>query len=450
MEKDESQVNAKIWVTLTCDGSGFPIAYHFQEEGGKVYTGQVMDKRELKNGDKEEPKDMKQRIKQYNGLLKKHPAKKLVEALKKVKNKDDYFIYADRNNLWFYATELRKAGFRNGIFPTKEDFDMEKEREIAMQFVEKHYPDVQIIPHQKVKTVEEAKAVVEAAETPLVVQSEGDYVFTVVGPDDVEQSKKVILATLDSHAAEYAKGEIIIKEKLVAPVEITPQMVFWNGEPVYTSIDIETKNIGDGENNGPQVGCGTNLIIQTKLDDLINDIAFPPKVYELAKKHVGLFIWDISLYFTDEGIYFGEFCSNRFGYDSLMTEMTMAHGPSEYFTKIMNKENPIEHFKYGTAVRMFNLKVKEDQAMEVDNYKPVWVYDCYFKDGQMQTVGEDWDLAVITGRGNSVQEAIENVYNNCRFFTFKEKYYRTKSDFESEYPTSIMDRFNKVNGTLFD
>lgn len=449
MPDDFNTSTIKTWICLTIDGTGLPVAYHLQQEGKEVIVGQIQDKSEIEPGDTEDPEDKEKRLSQYDGLLKKYPADKLVKALRKVKNKDDYFIYCDRNNVFPYAEKLLKYGFTKGIFPTKKDYDMEKEREEAMEFVEEHYTDVGIIPHQKVKTVEEAKAIVEEADTPLVVQSEGDHVFTVVGPDDPEKSKVMILSVLDKHAAEYAKGEIIIKEKLVAPVEITPQIVFWNGEPVYTSIDIETKNVGNGENNGNQVGCGSNLIIRTELDDPINDIAFPPKVYELAKEHTGLFIWDISLYFTDRGIFFGEFCSNRFGYDALQTEMTMAHGPSEYFEKIMLGENPIEHFKFGAAVRMFNLKSKEDHEIVYDNWKPIWVYDVKMKDGKMVTIGEDWDLAVVTGRGNSVLEAVENCYNNCERLTFKEKYYRTKDDFLADYPTSIMRRYNETKDIYY-
>jgi len=453
--RTESQVpenQIKTWITLTVDGSGMPIAHHLQQEGKNVVVGQVQDKTELEPDAKEPPEDKKQRLQQFDGILTKYPADRLVKALKRVKNKDEYYIYCDRNNVWPYAEELLKAGFKNGTFPTKKDFDMEKEREQAMDFVEEHYPDVQIIPHQKVKTVEEARQIVEEAETPLVIQSEGDYVSTVVGPDDVEQSKQVILSTLDKHEKEYAKGEIIIKEKLVAPVEITPQIVFWNGEPVYTSIDIETKNVGDGENNGPQVGCGTNLIIHTELDDPINEIAFPEKVYELAKEHTGLFIWDISLYFTEDGIYFGEFCSNRFGYDALMTEMTMGHGPSEYFGKIMEGVDPIDHFKFGTAVRAFNLKVKDGHEVmyEPEHWKPIWVYDAKMKDGKMVTIGEDWDLAVITGRGQTIEEAVENVYRNYDWLIFKEKYCRTMDDFLDDYPTSIMRRYNETAGIYYD
>lgn len=448
MDKKYNQI--KTWITLTADGSGFPVAQHLQLEGKEVIVGQVQDKSELKTGEKEEPEDKKKRLTSFEGIVKKYPADKLVKALKKVKNKDDYYIYCDRNNLWFYAEQLVKAGFKNGIFPTKADFDLEKEREQAMSFVEDHYTDIQIIPFQKVSTVEEARTLVEEAETPLVIQSEGDFVNTVVGPDDVEQSRQVILATLDKHEKEYARGEIILKQKLVAPVEITPQIVFWNGEVVYTSLDIETKNVGDGENNGPQVGCGTNLIIRTELKDYINEIAFPPKVYEMAKEHKGLFIFDISIYVTEEGMFFGEFCSNRFGYDALFTEITMAHGPSEYFEKIMLGENPIEHFKYGIAVRAFNVKLKDEQEIQYDNWKPIWLYDAKMKDDKIVTVGEDWDLAVVTGRGNSILEAVENGYNNYNRLVFKEKYCRTKEDFLADYPTSIMRRYRSTRGIYFE
>lgn len=440
----------KTWVTLTFDASGMAIAHHLLEEGKNSLIGQVQDKSELKKEDDEKPKDKEKRLKIFDGMVKKYPAAKLVKALKKVTNKDEYFIYCDRNDLWPYAEQLVKAGFTKGIFPSQKDFEMEKEREEAMNFVEEHYPDVQIIPHEKYATVEEARAAVEEAEVPLVIQSEGDFVATIVAPDDIEQSKATILAALDKHNAEYSKGEIILKEKLIQPVEITPQIVFWDGKPIYTSIDIETKNVGDSENNGNQVGCGTNLMIQTKMEDEINRIAFPEKVYELAREHKGLFIWDISLYFTENGIYFGEFCSNRFGYDALQTEMTMAHGPSEYFGKIMEGVNPIEHFKFGVAVRAFNLKEAEEQEIQYENWKPIWLYDAIKKDDKIVSAGECWDLAVVTGRGQTIEEAVDNAYDNYGGLVFKEKYCRSKEDFLADYPTSIIRRYKATAGTYYD
>lgn len=436
----------KTWVVLSQGWDGMPIAYHLDCEGKKVFLGQVQDKEELKiEGDEEEAKEKEQRLSQYDGVVKKYPAKKLVQALKSIKNKEDYFIFCDQNSLFHYAELLLKAGFTKGIFPTKEDYEFEKGREGAMKFVEEHYPDVKIIPHQKYDTVEEARKAVEESEVPLVIQSEGDSVPTIVGDDDVEQSKSLILSALDKHEKDYSGSKIILKEKLIRPIEITPQIVFWNGEPVFTDVDIETKNIGDGENNGNQVGCGTNLIVRTDLDDPINEIAFPKKVYEMAKEHTGIFVWDISLYLTEDGIFFGEFCSNRFGYDALMTEMCMSHGPSEYFEKIMAKQNPLSHFKYGTAVRVFNLNRSDEQEVQFTNWKPVWLYEIRKEEDRFLSVGNCWDLGVVTGRGNSVIESVENCYNNLKGLTFKEKYTRTKEDFLADYPTSIMHRFNETN-----
>lgn len=448
MNEENSKI--KTWVTLSNGWDGLPIAYHIQMEGGESLVGQVQNKKELKNGDNdEEAEDKKERLSQYDGMVKKYPAEQLVKALKKVKNKDEYFIFCDQNSLWVYAEQLLKAGFTKGLFPTKADYDFEKGREEAMQFVKENYPGVKIINYEKYSTVEEAKAAVEASEVPLVIQSEGDYVSTIVGEDDVEKSKITILASLDKHEKDYAKGEIIIKEKLVKPVEITPQIVFWNGVPVFTDIDIETKNIGDGENNGNQVGCGTNLVIRTEISDEINNIAFPPKVYEMAKGRKGIFVWDISLYFTDNGIYFGEFCSNRMGYDALMTECAMSGGVIPHFEGIMEGVSPLL-YNFGTAVRIFNLNRTKEQ--EITDGKPdtSWLYEVKMKDDKLMSVGDCWDLGVVTGVGDTVEEAVDDVYENYKELTFKEKYSRSKEDFLSDYPTSIVHRYKAVNGTYFN
>lgn len=439
----------KQWVTLSAGWDGLPIAYHLKMEGGKSYLGQVQSFDELKiDKEKEDPEDTGQRLSQYDGMIRKETAKKLVAALKKVTNKDEVFIFCDQNQLWFYAEQLLKAGFTKGLFPTEQDFNFEKGREEAMEFVEEHYPEVMIIPHEKYSTVEEARQAVQESDVPLVIQSEGDYVATICPVDDVEQNHLEIIAALEKHEKEYAKGEIILKEKLVKPVEITPQMVFWNGEPVFTDLDIETKNIGDGENNGNQVGCGTNLIIRTDMDDEINRIAFPPKVYEMAKQHKGLFVWDISLYFTDSGIYFGEFCSNRFGYDSLMTECAMSGGVIPYFTSIMNGKNPLKS-GFGAAVRIFNLNRTKEQEINVDNEENTWLYEVTKKEDKLESVGDCWDLGVITGVGSTPEEAADDAYQNVSSLTFKEKYTRTKEDFLADYPTSIMRRYNETKGIYY-
>lgn len=438
--------NKKLkYVLFTSEGTGFPIAHHLQQEGYEVIVGQAETFKELGvDSTPEEDKKLTDSQSLFSGILRKYTAKELLRALIKVKNKDEYFIICDLNSLYFYAESLLRAGFTKGILPTKEDYDFEKGREQAMEFVQKNYPEIKIIPFKKFKTVEEAKKEVEQSQVPMVIQSEGDFVPTICPVDDVEMNKGEILSALEKYAGDYAKGEIIIKEKLVKPVEITPQIVFWNGQPVFTDIDIETKNIGDGENNGNQVGCGTNLIIKTEMSDKINKIAFPPVVYEMAKKHKGIFVWDISLYFTDKGIFFGEFCSNRFGYDAVLTEMCMSGGAGKFFEAIQNVTNPLKS-TFGAAVRVFNLNKQKDSEINVGNDEYTWLYEAKMNEGKMVTLGVFWDLAVITEEGNTIDEAVEKMYEVLPTLSFKEKYTRTKQDFMADYPTSIINRFNAIN-----
>lgn len=442
----------KKFIVLSSGWDGMPIAYHLQQEGFDVTVGQVQDKSELKNGDeKEEADDKSERLSQYNGMVKKLPARKLVDALKKVSNKDEYFIFCDQNSLWSYSEELLKAGFKNGLFPTKKDFDFEKSREAAMSFVDANYPGVKIIPFEEFSKVDDAKKFLEATPGVYVLQSKGDFVSTIVPTsDDSELATTQILNQMEKNKADYDKGGLILKTKLINPVEVTPQIVFYNGVPVFTDVDIETKNIGDGNNNGNQVGCGSNLIIATEMKEKINKIAFPPIVYQMAKEHTGLFVWDISLYIMKDGVYFGEFCSNRLGYDASMTEMCMSGGAGAYFNGIMEAKNPLKH-KFGTAVRVFNLNRSKDVKIAFEGIEEyTWLYEAKKEELDIVSVGDCWDLGVITASGDTIESAIDKLYIYKDKFVFKEAYSRTKADFKEIYPTSIMQRYNSINHKLIE
>lgn len=426
---------------------GMPIAYHLQQEGYSVTVGQIQDKSELKNGDdKEEAGDKKERLSQYEGMVKKVPARELIKALIKVKNKDDYFIFFDQNNLWYYASILLKAGFTNGLFPTKEDYNFEKDRELAMDFVKKNYKGIEIIPFQEFKTVDETISYLESTPGVYVIQSQGDFVSTYVPQtDDEEVAKTQTIGQIEKYRSEYEKGGLIAKTKLINPVEITPQIVFYNGEEVFTDLDIETKNIGTGENNGSQVGCGSNLVISTDENDKINKISFPSAVYEMAQTHTGMFVWDISLYIFKGKLYFGEFCPNRLGYDASMTEMDMAGGAAKYFISIMNGKNPLKN-KFGVGIRMFNLDKKSDNKIGIEGIEDnTWLYEAKSVNGEIMSTGSCWDLGVITNSDNSLDKAIEGLYEIKDKFSFKEVYCRTQDDFIADYNTSIIHRYKAIN-----
>lgn len=437
------------YIIISLGWDGLPIAYKLKQEGCEVMVGQVQSKTELGEEEDETPEQAEYRLKQYDGMLDKMPARKLVDALKDVKDKEKYFIFCDQNNLYPYAQELLDAGFTKGLFPLEEDFEFEKDREKAMQFVSEAYPQVQIIPFEEFENVDMAVNFLKKSNKVYVIQSKGDHVGTMVPlTDDIDAEREQMITQLTSHREDYEKDGIILKEKLIRPIEITPQMVFYNGQMVFSDLDIETKNIGDGENNGNQVGCGSNLVVRTQFEDKINEIAFPKAVQEMAMVRTGIFVFDISLYLTKDGIFFGEFCPNRFGYDSLMTEITMAGGAKDFFTKIITGENPLKK-NFGAAVRLFNLNRQEDKDVIVEDDENVYLYEVYMKDKKILSTGYCWDLGVATGAGDNVYEAVDQVYSTVKGISFKELYTKSKNDFLDVYPTSILFRLHNTQGDLY-
>jgi len=132
-----------------------------------------------------------------------------------------------------------------------------------------------------------------------------------------------------------------------------------------------------------------------------------------------------------------------------MTECAMSGGVLPYFKAIVTRQNPLQS-NFGTAVRVFNLNRTKDQNITIGDDKNTWLYEVK-KDGeQLTSVGDCWDLGVITGKGETVEEAIEDVYKNYNTLTFKEKYVRTKADFLADYPTSIVHRYKVTNHKYFE
>lgn len=442
-------MNDLTYIVLSMGWDGFPIAYKLQQEGCQVILGQIQNSTELNQEDDETPDEQEKRLKQYDYMLQKVPARKLVDALLKVEDKENYFIFCDQNNLYPYAQELIDAGFTKGLFPLAKDYEFEKDRDMAMEFVKQHYPEVSIIPFEEFETVKEAIAFLKGANKVYVIQSKGDHVSTMVPQtNDIDAERDQLINQLEKYTKEYEEGGIILKEKLIRPVEITPQMVFWNGKPSFSDIDIETKNIGCGENIGPQVGCGSNLIVRTKIDDRINKIAFPPEVYDMAASRTGIMVWDISLYITESGIYFGEFCPNRFGYDAIMTEIGMCGSAKGYFDAIMSHQSPLKS-EFGAGVRLFNLNKSEDREI-ITTDENIYLYEVYKDDEKMCSIGNCSDLGVAVGAGNTISEAVDALYTSVKNISFKELYYKTMQDFVDVYPTSLIFRFDATNHQLFD
>jgi len=439
-----------IWFTY--DGSGLSIAKKLIDEGQTVIVAQIQNASELHSGKTEEPEDRKKRLSVFDGMVPKHDAREVLKRMKNMHGKDDWFVIFDLNSLWYYAQIAVKLGFTNGFFPTEEDTLFEDDRDKGKELVKQYWPDLEVADVQEFKTIEEGIAFLEQSDDLYVLKAntEGDLTVVPKG-DDPEQSHEALIGALKTNQKEYEKEGYILELKIPDPIEITPQMVFYNGKPVFTDIDIENKPIGAGS-IGNMTGCAGNLIIQTKMGEKINKIAFPKKVYEMAAQHPGLFIWDASILIDrrTKQLYFGEFCPNRWGYDAIFTELEMCGSVSAYFESIVAGKNPLKQ-KFGVGIRVFNIKKHEDCDVAVQDEQGIYFYDVKREDDHLVTVGSDWNLFVATGAADTIEEAVDHAFDRINPDMFTDGYYRPKFDFNSyDYPNSIPQRYAFTNGMLFD
>jgi len=160
-----------------------------------------------------------------------------------------------------------------------------------------------------------------------------------------------------------------------------------------------------------------------------------------------LTIWDASVFYSPsrKKFYFGEYCPNRPGYNSIFTEMTALGGADVYFDYITKKRR-FKPDKVATSINIFNLTLKKkDWADELIFDFPdglnFWIWDVKKKDNVKVNVGFDKSAGVVTGSGANINEAAEEMYKNLEQVHLSAMYYRPKHDFLSEdYPTSIPNR----------
>lgn len=445
-----------IYVFLSYEGLSFPIAQRMQDDGVRVLVGQVQDASEI--GDSpEKPNDRQRRLQLYDGILDKQPAKKLLKTLANAPDKDEYVIFCDFNTLWRQAEYLLSVGFTQGLFPTEEDRHFEKDRKAAREFVQQHYPDLSVLETIECKTIKDAQQALKTPKGVYVLKSNSGDGETVVPRDrSLHKAAQQILDMLAHDRKAYESQGFTLEQRLVDPLEYTPQMVWLDGRPVYAIVDLETKLLGAGD-IGPQVGCAQNLVVLVDCDADLLRMAFPSVVHAEAKRRFGWYWWDASILYDEEErrYYFGEFCANRPGYDSLMCEIDMAGGPRAYFEAMLVGTPPLA-YQYGAGVRLFNMShggtthLENKRILAKNEGKDgqsMWLYDAMQERGHYRTTGYSWDLGMAGGVADLPSVAIDRAYQAARErVSVNDLYYRPQSDFLStEYPTAILNRLERLH-----
>lgn len=443
------------YIIFTFSGEGLGLAEQLQSEGEHVTVAQIADlkticlKEELKGLEDEDPDKKKARLSMYDGVVKKHDADTVLRNLKKVKNPSEYFLFFDFNHCFQYAEKLRGMGFK-GNFPTEDDRRFETDRDAAKDFVKKYYTGVKIGEKHEFKTIDEGKKFLSDTDELWVLKpfdDNSDAKTKVPDAEDPKQAGEELMTALDAHKEGFESQGYVMELMIPDAIEITPQKIYYDGEPLYASVDIELKRLGSSI--GPMTGCAADLVFPIDFKSKIAKVAFPEIVDKMAKDHEGLFIWDISILVNPHNgkLYMGEFCPNRPGYNAFYNEIRLAGLASEYLQAIVEKKNPMEYAPaFGASVRMFMIReggVKSDIGITVDDAKmnDLWFMDMKKEKDAPMTAGYIWDVAIATGQGDTIEEAAKIAYENSEGVQFDNKYQRQIFDYLSDEADSLQKRY---------
>lgn len=448
------------YVFITFSGLSLPIAYKLQQEGNYVLVGHIEDVKQYVMEEEESKAEennynRERRLKLFKNMLTFQSADKVVELLRQATDPQSYFVFFEENNLYRWADKIRDLNV-HGIFPTKEDYLFEIDRDRAKEFVKQYYYKKLYTPEVKeFVNVKDAISFLKDTTDIWVLKGKHDRAKTYVPTmNDVTLAKAQIIEMLNNFPQDYERLGFILELFIPSIIELTPEKMYYDGVPLVTTMNFENKSFGSG-NISIQTGCAEDLVFPTVMEDRINRICFPPVIDEMARQHKGLFIWDASILINkrDGKMYFGEFCSNRPGYNSFFTELAQVGSVTKFFEKVVRRESPFTLGTVATSVRIFNLNRDEETERVASNItidfreeitKDLWLWDVQKNQrGKLVTVGSDWNLAIITGSGKSIDEAVSKMYRNVDGFAFVGAYYRSKDDYLSlDYPTSIINRLN--------
>ena len=452
------------YVFFTLGGNLLSIAKRLSDEGNEVLVGMLRSDSQMEIPgvkDKETSQEKIRRMSLYDGMIDKHSVESVFRELGKVRNRDkgDYFFFFDYNDLYNISERALKMGFTQGLFPTKFYYLMEKERSRAKSFVKANYPSISVADSFSFKIIQEGIDFIGDTEDKVyVLKSNGNAGGTVVPKtEDTKLAKEILIDTLKKHKREYEDGGFMFEEKIPNCLEVTPILAFYEGVPVYSVVEFESKQFGAGD-IGLQKGGNISLNVRTKLDCKLNQMAFPQIIHELAENHPGLALYDIGLLYNGEDFYFTEFCAMRYGWDGVFSEMVMRDTDrffvSSYFEDLVAGRNPLR-YKYGVSIRMFSLCGGTEKTVEPPDGTPIYwdketennlfLYRVKKLGHQIVSIGGLDLLAVATGAEDTLEAAVKKAYRVVSGFVFDNLYYRPEFDFMSKaYKSAIRNRLAAV------
>jgi phosphoribosylamine-glycine ligase len=452
------------YLCISFDGAIFPVAHHLIEEGQTVWVCQIENGKDIGGSwvSDEDKEAKKRRMSLYDGIFNKHELKETLKMMEGIKDKSEWFFLPDHNSLYPISEKALKMGFEVGAFPTEEDYEREKDRMKSKEFVKLNYPGIVVDEVKEMKGVDKAIEFIRESDEIWCVKSDGNYGETIVpDKDDPKLAKEEVIAELERQKKDMDKGGLLLEPKIPQAFECAPQMAFWNGKPIYSTCEFETRMLGAAD-IGPQTGGNENIVMNTPLDCELNKIAFPEAMMTIAKHTTGLFLADAGLLYDGSKFHFTEFAGNRWGWGGIFSEMagTGSWSCKHYFESVAKGKNPYR-YKFASSLALYNMKEEKDYPkgdlpviLPKGKELPFFMYQVKMGENkQLVNVGyrsyESAPLGYVTASADTINDAAELLYEYLKDFSFKGVYYRPLADFlATDYHSAIPVRYNKIKQFL--
>jgi hypothetical protein len=159
-------------------------------------------------------------------------------------------------------------------------------------------------------------------------------------------------------------------------------------------------------------------------------------------------VWDVSvegnesLFVRRNGrAFFSSNCHSRKGYNAFYGELAMCPSVSQYFEALQANTSPFNSIgakRFAASIRIFNTGKDDNRYTLADlqimvKGENVWLVDAKMKEDTLVTAGFVYDTAVITGAGDTPEEAIKNCQDHLKEIKMKEEVHRIDIDTNEDY-----------------
>lgn len=386
-----------------------------------------------------------------------------VDGIKKLKelNRQETFILFDFNYGGdTLGEEIRNLGFV-GLIPTKEDRLFEKDRLLAIDFVNKNYKNIKTPESFELKNIEDINNILkEYKDMIFVLKPNNSSIQTFIPPDDYNLFLEEIGAYSKNNKKILEKYGFVLQRKIIDGFEFTPEVIFsLSGKPLVATIDIETKKFGN-YGTSKTVGCSADLVFGVDINSKIIEYAVKPmfeRVINRAQKGKQIIFWDANLIYDNQtkNLYFLEFCPNRFGINSFYTELEIAGGITNFLNRFIEEKNPLykDDIDYeldnifGSSIRLFNVDYKNEELSIPEINEHTWILDGK-KTDKIYTTKFSEDAIILTRSSYNPYESLYLVQSDA--FQDKWSLFYKRSDLTMRgFKDSILDRFDFINESDF-